>query len=69
MSQKERIKGVAFIDTSLKKAFEELKSGKYEDQYLAGFLNRAMEDLKQNPLCGIRIPSGQWPKNTSKNIA
>ena len=62
MNQKERIKGIAFIDPSLKKAFEELKSGKYEEQQLAGFLNRAIEDLMQNPLCGIRIPSDQWPK-------
>lgn len=62
MNQKERIKGIAFIDPSLKKAFEELAKGKYEEQQLAGFLNRAIEDLKQNPLCGIRVPSDQWPK-------
>jgi hypothetical protein len=62
MNQKERIKGIAFIDPSLKKAFEEIKSGKYEEQQLAGFLNRAIEDLMQNPLCGIRVPSNQWPK-------
>ncbi len=45
MNQKERIKGIAFIDPSLKKAFEELKSGKYEEQQLTGFLNRAIEDI------------------------
>ena len=67
MKQKaERIKGIAFIEPSLKKAFEELKTGKYEEQQLAGFLNRAMEDLKQNPLCGIRVPSKQWPKEYIK---
>ncbi|MBN2067597.1 MAG: hypothetical protein JW744_03970 [Candidatus Diapherotrites archaeon] len=62
MKQKARARKIAFIDPSLKKAFEELKSGKYEDQQLASFLNRAMEDLMQDPLCGIRIPTDLWPK-------
>lgn len=63
MNQKaERIKSVGFAEPSLKKAFEDLEKGKYEDRQLASFLKRAIEDLKQNPLCGIRVPSRQWPK-------
>lgn len=57
---------VAFIDASLKAAFEELGKGKYEEQQLAVFLNRAIEDLKQNYLCGIRVPSNLWPKEYVK---
>jgi len=63
MKQKaERTKKIAFADASIKKAFEELEKNKYEEQQLATFLNRAIDDLKQNPLCGIRVPSKQWPK-------
>lgn len=63
MSKKvKRIKRVAFAELSLKKAFEELKTGKYEDKQLVRFLDRAIEDLKENPFCGIRIPSKLWPK-------
>src|SRR3989338_10791828 len=63
MRQKpERTKSVAFIDADLRTAFEELKKGKYEEQCLAMFLNNAIDALKENPLCGIKIPSKLWPK-------
>jgi len=62
----ERIKSVAFADSSLKKAFEELKEGKFEDRQLVGFIQRAIEDLKAYPLSGIRIPSKLWPKEYIK---
>ena len=57
-----RIKSVAFVDSSLRKAFEDLKKGKYEDEKLVDFIKRAIDDLKKNPFCGIRIPSKLWPK-------
>lgn len=53
---------MAFVDASLKRAFEDIEKGKYEEQQLAKFLKRAIDDLKENPLCGIRIPSRLWPK-------
>ena len=58
----DRIKEVAFADALLKKAFEELEKGKYEEQQLAAFLKRAIDDLKNNPFCGVKIPSNLWPK-------
>ena len=65
----ERIRKVAFADASIKKAFEELESGKYEERQLANFLKRAIEDLMENPLCGIRIPSKLWPKEYIQKYA
>ncbi len=26
------------------------------------FIDRAIDDLKQNPTCGIKIPKKMWPK-------
>ena len=66
MKDFERIKKVAFVDVALKNAFEELKQGKFEDKQLFGFLSRAIDDLKVNPLCGVKIPSKQWPKDFIK---
>ncbi len=57
-----RIKSIAFADVSIKKAFEDLEKGKYEEQKLYAFIKRAIDDLKENPLCGIKIPSNLWPK-------
>ncbi len=53
---------VAFITQKLKEQFQYLKEGKFEDQQLYKFINRALDDLKQNPLCGIKIPKKLWPK-------
>lgn len=56
-----RIKRVGFIDDQTYKAFLELKSGKFEEKELASFIDRAIGDLKANPLIGISIPRKQWP--------
>lgn len=61
-----RVKKVGFADASIKKAFEKLKKGKTEEQELSKFLDRAISDLQENPLCGIRIPSKLWPKEYVK---
>jgi Txe/YoeB family toxin of Txe-Axe toxin-antitoxin module len=57
-----RAKKVSFVDSSLKAAFEDLKKGKHEERELVVFIQRAVEDLQKNPLCGVRIPSKLWPK-------
>src|SRR3989344_2928709 len=61
-----RIKKIAFVDSDVKKAFDELKGGKYEEKELFEFIKRAIEDLKNNPFCGTRIPSKFWPKEYIK---
>ncbi len=53
---------VAFADEKVKRIFEELRHGVFEDKNLFEFLNRAINDLKNNPTCGIRVPSKLIPK-------
>lgn len=45
------------------KNFEKLNKSKFQDKNLYKFINRAIDDLKQNPVCGIKIPKKIWPKN------
>ena len=47
---------VAFISEKIKEQFEKLKQGKFEDKQLYHFIQRAIDDLKQNPFSGIKIP-------------
>ncbi|MBN2368077.1 type II toxin-antitoxin system RelE/ParE family toxin [Candidatus Woesearchaeota archaeon] len=53
---------VAFISERLKTDFENLKKGKYEDERLYDFIDRAIDDLKKDPLCGTKILKRLWPK-------
>ena len=53
---------VAFCEENVKKLFEELNSGAFEDRTLFGFINRAINDLKKNPMCGIRIQNKLIPR-------
>lgn len=57
---------VAFIDKKLKKTFNKLEKGKSENKELYLFIDRAMDDLKTNPACGIQIPSKLIPKEYIK---
>jgi len=53
---------VVFVDEKLKRAYLKLKNSKTEDKLLFEWLNRAFDDLKKNPFCGIQIPKKQIPK-------
>ena len=53
---------VAFISKKLKEDFESLKEGKFEDKELYKYIDRALDDMKQNPSCGTKIPKKIWPK-------
>lgn len=57
---------VAFVDKKIKNAFEELKNGKSEEKDLAKLIDKALDELEQNPLVGTRIPSNLWPKEYLK---
>lgn len=62
MKQDNRQKFVIFIDDKTKESFGKLKEGRFEDKQLYEFINRAMDDLKENPETGIHIPKKNWPK-------
>jgi hypothetical protein len=53
---------VAFISRKLKKEFELLKEGRFEDKTVYIQISNALDNLKQNPLCGIKIPKNLWPR-------
>ncbi len=53
---------VAFISKKLNEEFESLHDGKFEDKQLHSSIIKAMGDLKQSPVCGIKIPKKLWPK-------
>lgn len=53
---------VVFVDTRIKKAYERLKA---KNPLLFKWLNRAFDDLAENPYCGVFIPSGRSPRYTS----
>lgn len=53
---------VAFVSEKIKNEFDSLKTGRFEDQQLYDFIDRALSDLKKNPVCGTKIPKTLWPK-------
>ena len=54
---------VGFFDKCVKKEYEKARD---ENPQLFTFLERATNDLKKNPLCGIKIPKDFWPKEYIK---
>lgn len=57
---------VTFGEKKIEREFEELKSGRFEDMQLYSFIDRAIKDLKKNPMCGTKIPKTLWPKEYLK---
>ncbi len=53
---------VAFVSQRLKDLFDSLREGKFEDQQLYSFIDRAIDDLKRNPACGTKVSRHLWPK-------
>lgn len=62
MNLQGRAKRVKFIEEKLFRAYNELKTGRSEEQRLAGELDHAISELKQDSFCGIRIPRPLWPR-------
>ena len=63
-----KITQVAFINESLKKSYLELKEGKFEDQQLYNFIDRALDDMKKDPASGTKISKKLWPKDYIQNM-
>ncbi len=53
---------VGFVDPKLNQDYLKLKSGTTQDMQLHDFIDRATDDLKENPTCSIKIPRDRWPK-------
>ena len=62
----ERVIVIGFADKKLKNTFQALKEGKGAEPRLYEFLNRAFDDLKEDPFSGIKIPKKLWPKDYVK---
>lgn len=58
---------VTFCNEKIESEYESLKIGKFEDKELYKFISRAMDDLKQNPGCGIKISKKLWPRDYIQN--
>lgn len=61
MSIRRRKISIGFADEDVRKAFEELRKGKFEDKQLLEWLETAIKELGQDPFRGVRIPSKLWP--------
>ena len=61
-----KIKEVAFATQNLMENYLSLKEGKFEEKQLFEFVNRAIDDLKENPFCGVKVPKNLWPKKYIK---
>ena len=59
---------VVFGNEKLKEAYEKLKTSKTEDKMLYKWISRAIDDLEENPFCGIQIPKKQIPKTYSNKF-
>jgi len=66
MKMRDKIKEVAFANKNLRKAYLKLQKGKSEEKQLFSYISRAVEDLKRNPLCGMRILEKLIPKEYIK---
>lgn len=57
---------VGFIDQKVREEYDKVRS---KDPQLFRFLKRATDDLKKDPLCGIKIPKNLWPKEYVRKYA
>jgi len=60
---------VTFGSKKLETEFESLNEGKFEDKQLYAFIDRAINELKKNPICGTRIEKRLWPKEYIKKCS
>jgi len=57
-----RVKRVGFAEESLRKAYDSLKAGRFEDRQTYEYLGKAFDELEKNPYAGIKVPGSVWPK-------
>jgi len=52
---------VLFASKELKNEFELLRTGDFADKQLYLQVLKAIDNIKENPFCGIKIPKSIWP--------
>ena len=57
---------VTFATRKLEASFEILETGHFADKKLFAFFDRAIKDLKKEPLCGTNVQKRLWPKEYIK---
>lgn len=57
---------VHFVDEKLKKTFEELRDGTFEERKIHEWLIKAFSGIQQNAFCGIQIPKKLIPEEYVK---
>lgn len=62
MSEDLRVRRVRFASEKLFTAFKRLQLGRTEEKNLAYAIQRAIDDLKSDPCCGIRVSRTNWPE-------
>lgn len=58
-----RLASVRFVDARLFASYAKLAKGTHEEKALHSAIGRAINKLKANPVCGIRVQSRLWPKD------
>lgn len=53
---------IKFAEEKIKESFTKLKESKTEDKKLYEWINKALDNLEENPFCGIQIPKRLIPK-------
>ena len=64
--KKDKPMNVVFVNQKLDDLFENLKDGDAKAKQLYKFIERAINDLKQDPACGVKIKRERWPKTYVK---
>lgn len=64
-----RTKRVAFGNAAVYKAFQELKSGRFEEKEIAGHIQKAIDNLKEDPFVGKAIHRRLWPAEYVRKYA
>lgn len=57
---------VTFIDKKTENEFDSLNNKNSQEKKLHAFIERAIQDLKKEPTCGVKIPKKLWPKEYIK---
>lgn len=59
---------IQFANEKVKAAFEKLDKGDRDEKQLRKYIERAFDDICENPFCGIQVPKRLIPKDYLKKF-